>query len=409
MIVPRSGASHLRSEFRRPSAAKRAAIIVLDGVGIGEAPDAAAYGDVGSDTLGNLSRALGGMQLPNLENAGLGNIAPLAGVPPTNRAKGAWGMLQPCSAGKDSTTGHWEIAGIHLERPFPTYPNGFPADVVREFAARTGRDVIGNVVGSGTAIIDQFGAEHERTGSWILYTSADSVFQVAAHEGVIPLDEQYRGCGIARELLVAPNDVSRVIARPFVGSEGAYQRTKNRRDFSIEPVAETLLDALARAGIPRQGVGKVDDLFAGRNIASTHTASNAEGIRAIGDWLLSADSGLLFANLVDFDQLFGHRNDISGFYGALREFDAALPHLISRLREDDLLFITADHGNDPTTPSTDHARECVPLLVLGARVRPAGVGRRRTFSDLGATVADWFGVSFRGRGESFLGQMVSTP
>ena len=386
---------------------RRAAIIVLDGVGIGAAPDAAHYGDVGSDTLGNVSRAVGGMDLPNLERAGLGNIAPLQGVSPTDKATGAWGLLVPASAGKDSTTGHWEIAGVHLAQPFPTYPHGFPRDVVEAFERLTGRKVIGNVVGSGTAVLDQFGPEHQRTGAWILYTSADSVFQVAAHEAVVPLDELYRACEAARGTLVAPNDVSRVIARPFVGEPGRYARTKNRRDFSIQPPNETLLDALAAAGIPRAGVGKVDDLFAGRAITSTHTGGNAEGILAIEQWLRSDASGLLFSNLVDFDQAFGHRNDIPGFYGALRQFDAALPGLLALLREDDLLFITADHGNDPTTASTDHARECVPLLALGWAVRPSFVGRRPTFSDLGATVAEWLGVDFRGRGTSFLPQLVA--
>ena len=386
---------------------RRAAIIVLDGVGIGEAPDAGRYGDVGSDTLGNVARAVGGMCLPNLERSGLGNIADLQGVARADDAAGAWGLMVPKSAGKDSTTGHWEIAGVHLERAFPTYPNGFPDDVVAEFSRLTDRPVIGNVVGSGTAIIDRFGPEHQRTGAWILYTSADSVFQVAAHEEVVPLAELYDGCLKARAMLVAPHDVSRVIARPFVGSPGAYTRTKHRRDYSILPPDETLLDALEAAGVPRHGVGKVDDLFAGRAIQSRHTASNADGIRAIADWLADASNGLLFANLVDFDQSYGHRNDVPGFYGALREFDAALPGLLALLREDDLLFITADHGNDPTTDSTDHARECVPLLALGRRARPGALGRRDTFSDLGATVADWFGVAFRGRGTSFLPLLMS--
>jgi phosphopentomutase len=385
---------------------RRAAIIVLDGVGIGAAPDAQAYGDVGSDTLGNVARAIGGLSLPNLQGVGLGNIAKLQGVPPTDRPSGAWGLMEPASAGKDSTAGHWEIAGVQLAKPFPTYPNGFPADVVREFAKRSGRKVIGNVVGSGTAVIDQFGAEHQRTGAWILYTSADSVFQLAAHEETIPIEEQYRGCAIAREMLVPPHDVSRVIARPFRGQPGSYARTTNRRDFSIAPPGETLLDALARDGIPRAGVGKVDDLFAGRAISSRHTASNAEGIEAIRGWITSNDSGLLFANLVDFDQLFGHRNDVPGFYRALQEFDQALPTLIDALREDDLLFITADHGNDPTTRSTDHARECVPLLAVGPAVKPTALGRRRTFSDLGATVAEWLGSAFRGCGQSFLRGMT---
>jgi phosphopentomutase len=385
---------------------RRAIIIILDGVGFGAAPDAAAYGDEGSNTLANTARALGGMELPNLARAGLGNIAPIDGVAPADEPLGAWGLMVPRSAGKDSTTGHWEIAGVHLTRPFPTYPAGFPSDIVDEFVRRTGRDVIGNVVGSGTDIIDRFAGEHLRNGAWILYTSADSVFQIAAHEHVIPLDELYRGCEIAREMLVAPHDVSRVIARPFVGGDGKYVRTKNRRDFSIVPPETTLLDALNAMGIPRHGIGKVDDLFAGRGISSRHTASNAEGISAIAAWLSGPFDGLLFTNLVDFDQLYGHRNDVAGFYQALREFDAALPGLLASLREDDLLFITADHGNDPTTPSTDHARECVPLLALGSAVRPSPLGRRDTFSDLGATVAEWLGSDFRGRGVSFLSQMV---
>jgi len=382
---------------------RRAVILVLDGVGVGAAPDAAAYGDVGSDTLGNLSRRVrGGLALPHLQALGLGNVAPLEGVAPTDAPEGAWGVMQPASAGKDSTSGHWEIAGLHVERPFPTYPNGFPAEVLDAFSAATGRGVLGNVAASGTEIIDRFGAEHERTGKWIVYTSADSVFQVAAHEGIVPLKELYAACELARTQLVAPHDVSRVIARPFVGEAGAYQRTKNRRDFSIAPPGETLLDALAGAGVPRAGVGKVDDLFAGRALRSRHTADNAEGIQAILEWLSGSQGGLLFANLVDFDTLYGHRSDVAGFERALRQFDDALPAIRAGLREDDLLFITADHGNDPTTGSSDHARECVPLLVSGPQVRTVPLGVRATFSDLGATVADWLNIPFRGRGTSFL-------
>ena len=387
--------------------AHRAVILILDGVGVGEAPDTAAYGDEGSDTLGNIARALGGISLPNLERAGLGRIAPIAGLAAVAHPAGAWGLMEPRSAGKDSTTGHWEIAGLHLAKAFPTYPRGFPAELVAEFALRTGRGVIGNVVGSGTDVLTQFGEEHQRTGSWILYTSADSVFQIAAHEGTVPLAELYAACDTARAMLVAPHDVSRVIARPFVGSAPAWQRTVNRRDVSIEPPGETLLDALQAAGIARSGVGKVDDLFARRGLEGGHTKDNADGIERIGSWLRDGPDGLLFANLIDFDQLYGHRNDVPGFYQALRDFDAALPGLIAALREDDLLFITADHGNDPTTPSTDHARECVPLLVLGPCVTPSALGRRSTFSDLGATVAEWLGVAFRGRGTSFLPSIVA--
>jgi phosphopentomutase len=390
---------------------RRAAIIVLDGVGIGEAPDAANYGDVGSNTLGNTARAVGGLRLPNLERAGLGNIAPLQGVNATRKPTAAYGALLPASAGKDSTAGHWEIAGVHLANPFPTYPTGFPKEVLDEFSRRTGRGVLGNTAASGTAIIAEFGERHQREGAWIVYTSADSVFQIAAHEETVPLPELYRACEIARGMLVAPHDVSRVIARPFAGVPGQYERTKNRRDFSIEPPEATLLDALADAGVARAGVGKVDDLFAGRSITARHTADNADGIAQILGWLRGARDGFLFANLVDFDQLFGHRNDAPGFHEALRQFDAALPDLLDALRGDDLLFVTADHGNDPTTPSTDHARECVPLLTFGKRVRPGAIGgkggRRDTFSDLGATVAEWFGISFRGRGTSFLDTVIS--
>jgi phosphopentomutase len=385
---------------------KRAAIIILDGVGIGEAPDAARYGDIGSDTLGNVARASGGLDLPRLELLGLGNIRPLKGMRRRGDAAGAWGTMRPASSGKDSTAGHWEIAGVHLDRPFPTFPAGFPREVIEEFSRATGRSVIANAVGSGTDVIERYGAEHGATGSWIVYTSADSVFQIAADEQVIPLDELYGACEIARKMLTPPYDVSRVIARPFEKTTDGYRRTANRRDYSIEPPSETLLDAMSKAGIARAGVGKVDDLFAGRSLTSHHTASNAEGIRGIKDWLSTAESGFLFANLVDFDQLYGHRNDVAGFYGALREFDAALPSITSRLKEDDLLFITADHGNDPTTPSTDHARERVPLLAGGVRVVPRDLGERDTFSDLGATVAEWFGLSFRGRGKSFLSELV---
>lgn len=386
---------------------RRAIIIVLDGVGIGAAPDAADYGDVGSNTLGNLAKAVGGFDLPNLERAGLGCIAPLAGMRSVQRPTAAWGTMRPASAGKDSTTGHWEIAGVHLARPFPTYPHGFPAELVNEFAERTGRGVLGNVAASGTEIIARFGAEHERTGRWIVYTSADSVFQVAAHERVVPVEELYAACEIARAILVAPNDVSRVIARPFDGQQGAYRRTAGRRDFSIAPPEGTLLDALAERGIPRVGVGKIDDLFAKRAITSVHTADNAAGLAEIHRALSVLQGGLVFANLVDFDQLWGHRNDVAGFYEGLRSFDSAFPAIEGALREDDLLFLTADHGNDPTTSSTDHARECVPLLVAGPRVHARSLGERSTFADLGVTVAEWLGVDFRDHGVSFLAELLA--
>ncbi len=376
-------------------------ILVLDGVGAGSAPDADAYGDVGSNTLGNVARAVGGLALPNLQELGLGNLVAMEGVPPTDAPHAAWGVMEPASAGKDSTTGHWEIAGLHLKRAFPTFPDGFPREVIDSFTAATGRGVLGNVPASGTEIIARFGEEHERTGKWIVYTSADSVFQVAAHEDVIPLAELYAACETARRQLVPPFDISRVIARPFAGVAGAYERTGNRRDYSIAPPGETLIDALAGAGVPRAGVGKVDDLFAGA-LHSRHVVDNAEGIQAILEWLRSTQGGMLFANLVDFDTLYGHRGDVAGFAGALRQFDDALPAIRAALREDDLLFITADHGNDPTTGSSDHARERVPLLVTGPQVRARPLGVRRTFSDLGATVAEWLNVPFGGQGTSFL-------
>jgi phosphopentomutase len=385
---------------------RRALIVVLDGVGCGAAPDTDVYGDTGSDTLGNIARAVGGLALPNMGRLGLGNATEVQGVPPVAHPVGAYGVMFPQSAGKDSTTGHWEIAGLQLEKPFPTYPRGFPPEVIDAFVRATGRPVIANCVASGTAVIADFAEEQQRTGGWIVYTSADSVFQIAAHEEWIPLDELYRACEVARRQLVAPHDVSRVIARPFVGTPGAWTRTANRRDYSIQPPGITLLDVLEAAGVPRAGVGKVDDLFAGRGIESRHTTDNDEGLDAIHRWLDTAPRGFCFANLVDFDQQFGHRNDVPGFRGALEAFDLALPSLLASLREDDLLFITADHGNDPTTASTDHARERVPLLVAGARVRGGPVGVRNTFADLGATVADWFGQGWRGRGTSFLPDLL---
>lgn len=386
---------------------KRAGIIVLDGLGIGPAPDQAAYGDVGSDTLGNVARAVGGLTVPNLERLGLGACRPLAGVARPERPIAAHGVALPASQGKDSTTGHWEICGVLLQRAFRTYPNGFPATLLDEFVRRTGRGFLGNRAASGTAIIAELGAEHQRSGKWIVYTSADSVFQVAAHEDSVPLAELYRACEVARELLVGEHAVSRVIARPFSGEPGSYQRTPRRKDFSIAPVGETLLDRLAAAGIERIGIGKVDDLFAGRNIASRHTATNAEAYGMIESALDEVESGFVFVNVIEFDQTWGHRNDVAGFHTGLLELDAWIPRLLQRLRGDDLIILTADHGNDPTTPSTDHSREAVPILAVGPRVRPAALGERRTFADLGATVAEYFGggVPPLAAGTSFLREL----
>jgi phosphopentomutase len=384
---------------------RRAAVIVLDGMGIGPAPDTEAYGDAGSDTLGNVLRAVGGLALPNLAALGLGRCAELAGVPAMPQPRAAHGVCLPASAGKDSTTGHWEICGLLLEHPFPTYPQGFPPDLIAEFVQRTGRGVLGNEAASGTAVLDRYGEEQLRTGSWIVYTSADSVFQVAAHEGLIPLEELYTACGIAREMLQGEGGVSRVIARPFTGKPGEWRRTPRRKDFSLPPPGPTLLDRLAEAGIPRAGVGKVDDLFAGRAISSTHTATNAEAYALIRQSLAWMDAGFLLANVIEFDQTWGHRNDVAGYREGLLALDAAVPALLSPVRHNDLVIFTADHGNDPTTPSTDHSREAVPLLVVGPRVRPMHLGRRPTFADIGQTVAEFLQVPPLRAGTSFLSEV----
>lgn len=389
--------------------AGRAAIIVLDGLGIGPAPDTAAYGDAGSDTLGNVARAVGGLRLQNLEKLGLGKDRPIPGLAPGVSPTAAHGIAQPTSAGKDSITGHWEICGVILKKAFRTYPTGFPTTLLDEFAGRTGRGWLGNTAASGTAILADLGAEHQRTGKWIVYTSADSVFQIAAHEATVPLDELYRACTVAREMLMGEHAVSRVIARPFEGAPGTggYRRTAHRKDFSIAPVGTTLLDRLAEAGVPRIGIGKVDDLFAGRNITSEHTPTNGDAYRLIERALETLDTGFVFVNVIEFDQTWGHRNDVAGFHQGLKELDAWLPRLVARLRPDDVVMLTADHGNDPTTPSTDHSREVVPVLVLGPKVKPVALGTRRTFADLGQTVAEYFGVKPLAAGTSFLGEVAA--
>jgi len=383
----------------------RVALIVLDGVGIGEAPDAAEYGDTGSDTLANSARAVGGFRLPYLESLGLGCCRPLSGLR-CDHPSAAHGVAVPYSKGKDSTAGHWELCGLLLQEPFPLYPHGFPPEIVAEFESTTGRGVLGNKAASGTQIIEEHGAEHLDTGAWIVYTSGDSVFQIAAHEQKISLDELYTAARKARQILAGPHTVARVIARPFVGQPGSFARVPDhRKDYSVEPVGCTLLDRLAEAGVPRVGVGKVDDLFAGRNIASQHTATNADAYRLIGEALRSMDSGLLFANVIEFDQTWGHRNDVVGFYQGLQELDRALPELVGLLGPPDLMILTADHGNDPTTSSTDHSRELVPILALGPGIRPVTLGTR-AFSDVGATVAAYFGVP-ASVGRSFLGEMIA--
>jgi phosphopentomutase len=380
-------------------------LIVLDSVGAGELPDAAGYGDRGSDTLGNIAAAVG-LQIPTLRSLGLAHVARIG--EPAPAPAGAFGLMAETSAGKDSVTGHWELAGVVLDRPFPTFPNGFPPDVIREFERRIGRASLGNTVASGTVIIDELGPEHVRTGAPIVYTSADSVFQIAAHEKVIPLDELYRMCESAFEIVGRGMGVGRVIARPFVGEAGAFRRTSNRRDFALDPIQPTLLDHVKAAGLPVIAIGKIDDLFAGRGITrAIHTKSDEDGMDALEAELTATPRGLVAANLVDFDTLYGHRNDPAGYAANLERFDARLARLLPRLGPADLLVITADHGNDPTTPSTDHSREYVPVLLSGAAVR-AGVdiGTRPTFADLGQTLADVLGVAPLGHGRSFLADIL---
>jgi phosphopentomutase len=345
--------------------------------------------------------------VPTLGALGLGRCATIKGVPPAPAPRAAHGICEPASSGKDSTTGHWEICGLVLPTPFPTYPAGFPAEVLAEFERRTGRGVLCNRAASGTQVLDELGAEHRRTGKWIVYTSADSVFQVAAHEATVPLQELYAACAEARTLLQGEHGVSRVIARPFTGEPGAWVRTANRKDLSLPPPGPTLLDRLAERHIPRLGVGKVDDLFAGRAISSIHTATNAEAYGLIEAGLLAMHRGLLLANVIEFDQSWGHRNDVAGFHRGLLELDRRLPQLLAGIREDDLVIFTADHGNDPTTPSTDHSREVVPLLVVGPRVRPVQLGRRSTFADVGQTVAEFLSVPALPAGTSFLSEVWS--
>ncbi|HTP80704.1 MAG TPA: phosphopentomutase [Bacteroidota bacterium] len=381
-------------------------LIVLDGVGIGALPDAAAYGDSGTNTIANVARAVGGLTLPNLGKIGLGNIAAIQGVRPDPRAAGAFGKMAERSKGKDSTTGHWEIAGVITERPFPTYPKGFPASLLSTFQANTGcKGILGNKAASGTEIIKDLGDEHVRTGFPIVYTSGDSVFQIAAHEEVIPLGELYEICRKTREsVVIGEHEVGRVIARPFVGTSGKYTRTPNRKDFAVQPPGRTVLEVLLDAGVETRAVGKIDDLFSGKGLKEkVHTKSNKEGIEQIIGQAARMNSGFLMANLVDFDMLFGHRQDARGFASALEEFDRSLPGIQECLEPGDGLMITADHGNDPTDSSTDHSREYVPILWFSNDgPRNVNLGTRRSFADAGRTVADFFNVKNSLPGESFL-------
>ena len=386
---------------------QRVIIIILDSCGIGELPDAELYGDIGSNTLVNTAKSVGGLKLPHLQRLGLGNIVSIPGVEVNESAKADFGKMNEISPGKDSTTGHWEMMGLILPQPFPVYPQGFPVDVMEQFEKNIGRKCLGNKPASGTEIIKELGEEHVQTGKPIVYTSADSVFQIAAHEEILPVEELYRICKIARGIMVGEHGVARVIARPFLGKPGSFKRTERRRDFSLPPPSETVLDILKANHIPVIGIGKIEDLFVNRGLsASIHTGNNSDGMDKLVEALKGYKQGLIFINLVDFDMLWGHRNDAAGFAAGLEDFDRRLPDVLDLLTAGDILIITADHGCDPTTPSTDHSREYVPLLVYGKSIkRNINLGTRESFSDVGATITEIFGVKGTGRGKSFLGEI----
>jgi phosphopentomutase len=389
---------------------RRAIVIVMDSVGVGELPDAGSYGDQGSNTLGNIAKRVP-LKVPTLRSLGLGRVADLGGSRTDNASaeRAAYGRMAEASAGKDSVTGHWEMMGIVLDRAFPTFPDGFPADLIAEFSRQSGRAVLGNKAASGTQIIDELGVEHMRTGALIVYTSADSVFQIAAHEEVVPVPDLYRACDVAYKLVCEGLGVGRVIARPFIGAPGHFVRTSNRHDYALPPAGETLLDLVKGASLPVVAIGKIADLFAGRGVSNAiHTASDDEGMDRVEEQMNAVERGFIFTNLVDFDTQYGHRNDVDGYARNLERFDARLSAVLPRLRDDDLLIVTADHGNDPTTPSTDHAREYVPLLVTGPHVQAGlDLGTRATFADLGQTLAELFGVGPLAHGTSFLKEITS--
>lgn len=388
---------------------KRISVIVLDGVGVGELPDADSYGDSGSNSLANTARVLGGLNLPNMGEIGIGNITPIVGVPPREETKGAYGKCNEISKGKDSVTGHWELMGVEVKRPFPTYPNGFPKEVLDEFKQRTGYDVLGNKPASGTEIIKELGDEHMRTGQPIVYTSADSVFQIAANEAVIPIEELYKLCEISRDMLQGEHAVGRVIARPFIGdSTENFKRTKRRHDYPLLAPKDTMLDTLLKAGHKVYATGKIDDLFGNRGISKTHhSVFNMESIQAMVDFMDEDFTGMLFANLVEFDMTFGHRNDAKGYAQKLEEFDAFVPTIRAKMQPNDIAMIVADHGVDPTTKSTDHSREYIPLLVFGPKVKNnVNLGIRESFADVAATIAEAFGVTMPEIGTSFLKEIV---
>ncbi|MFT3893214.1 MAG: phosphopentomutase [Anaerolineales bacterium] len=387
----------------------RVIVIVLDGVGAGEAPDAAAYGDVGSNSLGNVARVVGGLKLPNMYELGLGNITPIVGVPEYPKARGAFGRFQPKSAGKDTVIGHWEMMGVHLPVAFPTYPNGFPPAVLDPFRKATGRDVLGNKPASGTEILVELGMEHMKTGKPIVYTSADSVFQIAAHEEVIPLKELYDMCQKARDILVDEHGVGRVIARPFLGDAPEnFKRTHHRHDYPRLPEYPTMMEKLVAAGKQVYSVGKIDDIFANHGITkSNHVTSNIDSIKAMLEFMDEDFEGFMFVNLIEFDMIYGHRNDARGYADALEQFDSYIPEIEKRMKPGDMIIITGDHGVDPTTPGTDHSREYVPLLAFGPHIKHGvDLGIRSSLGDIAGTMAEIFLLEPQPIGESFLKEVV---
>ncbi|CAH2212907.1 phosphopentomutase [Tepidibacter aestuarii] len=382
---------------------KRVVLIVMDSVGIGQLPDAQKFGDEGVNTLGNIIKAYDNIAIPNLTKLGIGNIDGFEQVEEIESPIGSFGKCAEVSQGKDTTTGHWEMVGLRVDKPFKTFPDGFPKDVIEEFESKIGRKVIGNKPASGTAILDELGEQHMKTGDVIVYTSADSVFQIAAHEEIVSLDELYKMCQIAREMMMGDNALARIIARPFVGEPGNFTRTSNRRDFSLDPYEDTILDNIKMAGQDVIAVGKIEDIFNGKGITeAVHTKSNMDGVDQTIEYMKKDNKGLIFTNLVDFDSKYGHRRNVEGYKNAIEELDLRIPEIIENLKDEDILILTADHGNDPTYKGTDHTREYIPVLLYGKNVKNgANIGIRTTFSDIGATVADILGAEMPSNGESF--------
>ncbi|MEJ8553670.1 phosphopentomutase [Tepidibacter sp. Z1-5] len=382
---------------------KRVVLMVMDSVGIGQLPDAQKFGDEGVNTLGNIIKVYDDIAIPNLTKLGIGNIDGFEQVKEIDSPIGAFGKCAEVSQGKDTTTGHWEMVGLRVDEPFKTFPDGFPKEVIAEFESKTGRKVIGNKPASGTAILDELGEQHMKTGEVIVYTSADSVFQIAAHEEIVSLDELYKMCKIAREMMMGDNALARIIARPFVGEPGNFTRTTNRRDFSLDPYSDTILDNIKKAGQDVIAVGKIEDIFNGKGITeAVHTKSNMDGVDQTIEYMKKDNKGLIFTNLVDFDSKYGHRRNVEGYKEAIEEFDSRIPEVIENLKDEDILILTADHGNDPTYKGTDHTREYIPVLVYGNNVKSGvNIGIRSTFSDIGATVADILGAKLPSNGESF--------